>query len=172
MSPDGQWEFFMKASAPAHEDDGPTMWIGGPHGRPAKLIGSLSRGAKMEWCPDGSCLLLLEEPSIEDMRIRLYRLGGSGPEAIPTLDRAIRADVQGSIGRGSQILFYALCTVGWFDSRHVLIAGEARYVRRGVNAPAQYFTAGYVIGTGSGRVVRRVSASDLTTQYGFSKRIV
>lgn len=172
ISPDGRWEFFMKAPAPTREDDGPTMWIGRPHGGQAKLIGSLYRDGYMEWSPDSSCLLLLEEPSIEDARIRLYRLGGSGAEAVPTVDRGIRADVQGSIGRGSRVLFYALSTVGWLDSRHILIAAQARYVRQGVTAPAHTFTGGYVVDAESGRVVRGVSASDLKTRYGFSKRIV
>lgn len=169
-SPHNRWEFFMKA--PRDEEHEPTMWIAQTGGKQIKLLGPLYRDGHLEWCPDDSCLLLLEEPSIENVRLKLYRLGTSGPEAIPTLDRAIRDNVQESSGRDSQILFYALQTVGWTDSRHVLIAAQARYVKRSANAPAEIFAAGYIVDAESGKIDRRLSANDLKSKYGFSKRMV
>jgi len=170
VSPHGQWEFFMKPSP--DEDRGPTMWIARRHERKATFVGNLFRDGDLQWCPKDACLILIEEPSIEYMQIKLYRLDPTGPQAFPALNRAISEDVKGSIAKHSEILFSGLRVLGWVDEQHVLIAAQARYWKSGNNAQGGIFTCGYVVEVDTGKVSRRISAGELKAKYGFSKRIV
>jgi hypothetical protein len=154
------------------EERGLTMWITQLPQRKATFVGHLFRGGALEWCPDGTCLILIEEPSIEYMRIKMYGLSPAGPRPLPALGRVIWNDIQKSIGENPGILFSGLEVVGWLDQRHALIVAQARYVQPKDHARVNIFGRGYVVDVASGTVVRRVSATDLKTAYNFVKRIV
>lgn len=167
-SPQGYWKITLKASA--NEDRGPTMWLVGKGGTNKLMIGELQRDAELVWCPRGRCLLILEEPSVENMRLVLYKLGTES-ERVRGLDEAIRNEIRSSVGKGSRILFYAVRPLKWLDDSHIVLAAQARYVKQGQNAPAQLFTEGYVVNLDNGSIDRRISAEDLKSKYGFTERI-
>lgn len=167
-SPQGTWKLTLKASA--DEDRGPTMWLVGEAGAKELMVGELQRDAELVWCPTGRCLLILEEPSIEDMRVVLYKLG-SETERVSGLDGAIRKRIRASIGNQTRILFYAVRPLKWLDSSHIVLATQVRYVKQGQDAPAELFTEGYVVNLYNGSIDQRVSAQDLKSKYGFAERI-
>jgi hypothetical protein len=146
------------------------MWLVGGGGARKLMIGELQRDAELVWCPTGRCLLVLEEPSIENVRLVLYKLG-TEMERVSGLDGAIRNEIRASIGNGSRILFYSVRPLKWLDGSHIVLAAQARYVKQGQNAPAQLFTEGYVVDLDNGSIDRRVSAEDLKSKYGFTERI-
>ena len=167
-SPEGHWKITLKPSA--SEEQGPTMWLVGGGGTKKSMVGELRRDAELVWCPTGRCLLILEEPSIENVRLVLYKLG-TETERVPGLDEAIRNEVRNSVGKGSRILFYGVRPLKWLDDNHIVLAAQARYVKQGQNAPAQLFTEGYVVDLDKGSIDRRVSEEDLKSKYGFTERI-
>ena len=167
-SPNGIWKFIVKRSG--NEDNDATMWLVEGSDSRKVFIGHLPRDAEFAWCPASQCLLVVEQPSIEDSRLLLYRLA-TGAERVPGVDAVIRKGIERSIGDGSRILFYNVRPLKWMDESHVLIAAQARYLKKGTNAPAKLFTEGYVVELGNGTVVQRVPAADLESKYGFTGRM-
>lgn len=167
ISPIGHWKLTLKSAGT--EEQGPTMWLVGGADRKV-FIGRLQRDAELAWCPDGRCLLIVEQPSIEDVRLVVFRLGANA-ERVLGVDTVIRKSIQRSVGYGSSILFYNVRPLKWTDETHVLLAAQARYVKKGTSASAELFTEGYVVDLDSGSVAQRVPAADLKSKYGFSQRI-
>jgi hypothetical protein len=167
-APNGGWKFMLKDSG--DEDLGPTMWLVGVSNRKKIQIGHLQRDAELVWCPTGQCLFILEQPSIETVRLALYRLDAEA-RRVTGIDSAIRNAVQSSIGQESRMLFYNVRPLKWRDDAHLVIAVQTRYVKKGTNGPAELFTEGYVLNVVDGRIAGRLSAGELQSKYGFAGRI-
>jgi hypothetical protein len=131
-------------------------------------LASLPRDAEVHWCPNSKCLVLLEEPSIEDTRVDLVSLSHVAPRTLPAIDEKIRNAVRHEIGN-AEIIFYSLSVAGWSDNTHVLLVAQARYVRPPENAPANVVTIGFFVNAADGTIERRLSSQEVREKYGFSK---
>jgi hypothetical protein len=167
-SPDRRWEFYMTSGH--SEDEDPTMWLADRSNPKDSLsFGKLFRDGEVTWCPNSRCVVLLEQPSIEYVRLRIYLLTQAGFTPLRGLDKAIWKSVQASIGKNSEIIFDDLEILGWISPHQLLLAARARFIKSGINAPAYGFTGGFIVDIVNGQIAYSLREEDLKAKYGYSK---
>ena len=154
------------------DEHGPAMWVHQRGERTPTLIGHVVRDADLYWCPSDSCLIVVEEPSIEYMSVKLYKLIDGKAQPVPNVDKRIWDGVRRAAGEGAEVLFTGAEVIAWPGEKHVLIVAQGRYLRKGTSTEGGIVTLGYLMDLSTGRISSRVPADELKTKYYFTKRIV
>src|SRR5260370_24867169 len=167
-SPDGKWVFHMRT--PSQGQENPTLWLRTSRNKKERFLGDLFRDGEVYWCPNSQCLILLDEHSVEDTRLKFFETSKARNGNVLMLDKEIRNKFYSQIH--GRVLFYALDILGWIDDSHPVIAVQSRFVKPNTSAPAYVTTGGYVLNLKTKTIEQEIPAQDLKTKYGFNKNLV
>ena len=97
---------------------------------PRKLLCRYFRTGVVRWSPDSRMVIFIDEHSVEEYTLKLFRIDDAGVSDVTLVDRAIVKSVESQL-RGKEFVFYYVNFVRFEDVSHMIVDADVIFIRKG-----------------------------------------
>jgi hypothetical protein len=133
-SPDGHCTVSTAPTEESRDEDAKLFVRCGVSRR--KLLSHYFRSGEVIWSPDSRTVIFLDEHSVEEYTLKLFRIDDAGASDPTVVDRAIVKSVESQL-RGKEVVFYYVNFVRFAGVSHMVVDADVIFIRRGATGPTQ-----------------------------------
>jgi hypothetical protein len=143
-APDGHW--VLVTAKPRTEDGNWHLVLQRSDTKGRLSLCDYFRSGTVAWSPDSQIIVFVDDHSVQDSRLKIFRVGKDSARPLDGADRALRTIAIAGIPRNREILFYNIRLIGFLGPSGVLVEVSVEYMKgQGPTGPAAGARAQYLL---------------------------
>ena len=118
---------------------------------PRKLLSDYFRTGVAVWSPDSRTVIFIDEHSVEEYTLKLFRIDDAGASDPTFVDRAIAKDIESQL-KGKKAVFYYLNFIRFAGTSHMIMDADVIFIRKGKTSPTEEMTFRFEVDLNTGAI--------------------